>query len=528
MSIARRPSEATPKRPVSLRNRISLVLAGAVAVALISANLTVFAFASRGLDQRFDEQIYGLSNFAQGVAMAMATGESVPQVSTFPAQQPPGFQRFDSADGGYIGVVTKDGKRPLNVFVLTDPTGKEPPVMPAGLSVPPDGRLMFDTTGVVNGQVVPYRALALGHPTGIMIVTALQTTDLANDRRSLVLVEALATLTVLAVLALLTRWLVGLSLRPLADMEDAAERIAHGDLSQRVEPSGPETEISRLGSALNHMLTEIEEAFAEKEESELRLQASESKLRRFAADASHELRSPLTSIRGYAHLLGRGGIDEAAAHAEAIGRIEQEATRLGTLVDNLLVLTRLDEHATMSAEPVDLNQIVGAIVDDARVVEAARDISFRADDHVVLLADPDAITRITTNLVANACRHTPPGTPIEIVVRGRVAPSEAVSASSDEGDGDHDVEIDVIDHGRGVPADKRDLIFDRFMRIDESRSRDSGGAGLGLAIVASLVSMFDGRCEVHDTPGGGAMFRVVLPSSMALSTTARTGSSTSA
>lgn len=496
-------------RPVSLRNRISLVLAGVVAVALISANLAVYAFASRGLDQRFDEQIYGLSNFAQGVSMAMASGESVPK-SSFPSEQPPGFQKFDSADGGFIGVVTKDGKRPLNLFVLTDPTGKEPPAMPYGLSVPPDGRLMFDTTGVVNGEVVPYRALALGHPSGIMIVTALQTTDLANDRRSLVLVEVLATLTVLTVLAVLTRWLVGISLRPLASMEDAAERIAHGDLSQRVEPSGPETEISRLGSALNHMLTEIEVAFAEKEESERRLQASESKIRRFAADASHELRSPLTSIRGYAHLLGRGGIDTAAGHADAIARIEQESTRLSSLVENLLVLTRLDEHKPVSSEPVDLTSLVGTAVDDARVVESDRDISFRADDHVVLLADPDALTRIVTNLLTNACRHTPHDQPIEIVVRAR--------------DG---IEIEVIDHGAGVPPDQRELIFDRFMRLDASRSRDSGGAGLGLAIVASLLAVYDGRCDVHDTPGGGATFRVWLPESIALSVTSRSGSRSS-
>jgi two-component system OmpR family sensor kinase len=492
--------------PVSLRNRISLVLVAVVAVALVGANVAVYALASNGLEQRVEEQLDRLGGFVDRFAQPIDDGLPVPEGgirlprgSGSRAGEGDGDTdgSADRLDAEYVGIIKPDGTRPVSLFVdenSEDTVDRRPPVLPENLNPAPGESIFFETSGLVDGRREPYHMRATSYDNGTVAVIAVPTANLARDRQALIRLQVAAGVTVLLVLALLTRWLVGVTLRPLSRMEQAARRIADGDLTHRVAPSGPETEISRLGATLNRMLSAIEQAFATKEDSERRLRSSEQKLRRFVADASHEMRTPLTSIRGYAQLLHRDRIGDPGERAGAAGRIENQAARLSSLVDDLLLLARLDGEAPLRFGEVDLELLAGQVVDDARVVDPDRLISFEASGGARVAGDPDALTRMLTNLVANACRHTPPGTPVEVTVGGSA-----------------DVVVEVADHGSGIPPELRPHVFNRFFRADRSRSRDRGGAGLGLAIVAGIVSAHRGRCEVRDTPGGGATFRVVLP-----------------
>jgi two-component system OmpR family sensor kinase len=335
---------------------------------------------------------------------------------------------------------------------------------------------------------VPYRVRAARTGDGDITVAAIPSTELIDSKQRIIFVQLMVSVGVVIGGLLLTWWLVGVGLRPLRRMGDTAERIAEGDLTQRVEPSGDRTEIERLGSSLNVMLTEIETAFAAKD-------ASEQTLRRFVADASHELRTPLTSIRGYAELLRRGADAVPEERLAAARRIEREAQRLGVLVEDLLLLARLDEGVPVERVPVDAVRLVEDLAADARVVDPERAITVDAPAPLAVLGDRDRLTQVVTNLLANARAYSPAGTSIEL------------RAAAVDGTG----RIEVIDHGPGIDPELTPHVFDRFWRADDSRSRDRGGAGLGLAIVAAVVGAHGGQCEAVETPGGGATFRVDLP-----------------
>jgi two-component system OmpR family sensor kinase len=485
--------------PVSLRNRISLVLVAVVAIALVGANLAVYALVSQGLDRRVDEQLERMGGFADGMAQAAARGVEPPPLDEWLWPPVPAPTQAQNGRGEFFGYVDPNGELVLSLF-LDQADQSEPPELPDDLAPRSGEPVVFNTSRIIDGEREPYRMRASARGNGFVVVVGLPTSGLARDLRALVRLQVVAGLTVLVLLALLSRWLVGVGLRPLARMDKAAERIADGDLTHRVEPSGPQTEISRFGATLNRMLGEIEQAFAIKEDSERRLRASEQKLRRFVADASHEMRTPLTSIGGYAQLLRRDRIADSGERTDAAGRIEDQATRLAALVDDLLLLARLDGgdsgEAPLRFEPVDISELAGRVVDDARVVDPDREISFEADGAVEVSGDADGLTRVLTNLVANACQHTSSRSPVEVVVHA---------------DDDRDVVVDVVDHGQGISPEVRPQLFNRFFRTDQSRSRDRGGSGLGLAIVAGIVTAHGGRCEALDTPGGGATFRVALP-----------------
>jgi two-component system OmpR family sensor kinase len=267
-----------------------------------------------------------------------------------------------------------------------------------------------------------------------------------------------------------------------------AQDIAAGDLTKRVEPATPKTEIGRLGLALNGMLSQIEAAFAERT-------ASNERLRRVIADASHELRTPLTSIRGYAEMLRRGAAESPRDSEAARRRIEEESIRMTGLVDDLLVLARLDQGRPLEQEPIDLKAIASDAVSDARVVAPSRQISLTANGPVIVTGDDTRLRQVLGNLVRNAIVHTPPQTPIEVAV------------GTDDGVG----RMSVADHGRGLAAEDVERIFEPFYRADPSRSRDRGGAGLGLSIVSAVVAAHGGRVKVSQTEGGGATFEVELP-----------------
>ena len=292
----------------------------------------------------------------------------------------------------------------------------------------------------------------------------------------------------MAATAILALLIIRIGLRPLQRMGSVAADIAAGDLTKRVEPATSQTEIGRLGLALNGMLSQIEAAFAERT-------ASNERLRRVIADASHELRTPLTSIRGYAEMLRRGAAESPIDSEAARRRIEEESIRMTGLVDDLLVLARLDQGRTLDRSAVDLRAIATDAVADARVVAPQRQISLSADGPVLVTGDDTRLRQVLGNLVRNALVHTPQQTSIEVAV----ATDDSVGR------------VSVSDHGPGLAAEDVERIFEPFYRADPSRSRDRGGAGLGLSIVSAVVSAHGGRVKVSQTEGGGATFEVELP-----------------
>ena len=338
-------------------------------------------------------------------------------------------------------------------------------------------------------MVVGFRAAAFPDPdTGGSYIVAVPLSEVESSLSHLALIEAIVSAVVLICLAGLAWWVVKLGLRPLAEIEVTAGEIAAGDLTQRVDPANSRTEVGRLGLALNAMLTQIEGAFAQRQQSEARM-------RRFLADASHELRTPLSSIRGYAELYRIGAASDPADVRKAMGRIEDESVRMGGLVNDLLTLARLDEVREPSFERVDLRQIVVEAVEDARVAAREREISLNESGPLIVIGDADKLKQVVGNLLTNALVHTPPGTSIEVRVSRRQ---------------DH-AEIEVRDHGRGLGEGADGRVFERFWRESESRSRDQGGSGLGLAVVAAVVSAHGGRVSAENAPGGGARFTVFLP-----------------
>jgi two-component system, OmpR family, sensor kinase len=303
----------------------------------------------------------------------------------------------------------------------------------------------------------------------------------------LLLVEGIVIVVVLALVGGFALIVVRVGLLPLDRMGHTAAAIAGGDLSHRVETADPRTEVGRLGLALNRMLDRLEEAFAARE-------ASQDRLRRFIADASHELRTPLVSIRGYAELFRMGAAREPDDVAKAMRRIEDEAARMGVLVEDLLTLARLDEVREAAHGAVDLSALARDAVDDARATDPDRDIELRAQP-VAVTGDADQLRQVLANLLRNALVHTPAGTPIE------------VSVDRENGA----VRLEVRDHGPGLPTDDADALFERFWRAEGGRERGKDGAGLGLAIVAGIVDAHAGAVRAGNAPGGGAAFEVRLP-----------------
>ena len=308
------------------------------------------------------------------------------------------------------------------------------------------------------------------------------------------------------------------SLRPLAAVERTAAAIAGGDLTQRVPPIDPRTEIGQLSTALNTMLAEVEIAFAERAaseqaatRSEQRTRASEAaarrseeRMRRFVADASHELRTPLTTIRGFAELYRQGAVATEADVRRLLRRVEDEAARMGLLVEDLLLLARLDRQRPLARTPVDLLALAGDAVHDAHAVNPSHPLRLEVgptDPPPVVTGDEPRLRQVLSNLVGNAIRHTPPGTPVTVRVATEPQGRSGVPAAV----------LTVSDEGPGMSAEHASRVFERFYRADEARGRDEGGTGLGLAIVAALVAGHDGTVDVDTAPGRGARFRVELP-----------------
>jgi two-component system OmpR family sensor kinase len=383
--------------------------------------------------------------------------------------------------------------------------------------------------------------------------------DINGTIGQLAYIDLVVSLIVVVALAMAGVAIVRTSLRPLKDIETTAAAIAAGDLSRRVPDSDPRTEVGRLGQALNRMLAQIESAFHSRERSEAAARRSEERMRQFVADASHELRTPLTAIRGYAeYYRQRGGVDNGSrpagepeqessrqpAHSRAtpdtaalgsaatpagpsgssglagasarpgpltrpdmdriMERVEQESSRMGGLVEDMLVLARLDEQRPIERRPVDLLTLAADAVQDARIVAPDRkiDLTVGTGAAFLVLGDEARLRQVITNLMNNALTHTPDGTPITVrISAGYQGGNPAVPATI----------LEVADRGPGLSGEQAERVFERFYRADQARGRRTGGTGLGLAIVSALVAAHGGTVGVNTAPGQGATFWITLP-----------------
>ncbi len=359
----------------------------------------------------------------------------------------------------------------------------------------------FNTDAESGGARWRVVALPLDNGNGsVMVAQSLGELDRTIQR--LIGIQAAAALILLVLLAGVGTYVVRRSLRGLEDVEHTAVAIAGGDLSQRVPQRDPRTEVGRLSLALNQMLGQIENAFAQRTASEFAARRSEDaarqsedRMRRFVADASHELRTPLTSIRGFAELSRQRG---DTTDADTMRRIEDEAKRMGLLVDDLLLLARLDQQRPLKLEPVDLLPVAADALHNAQAVQPNRDISLKIlpdSEAPVVAGDEARLRQVLGNLVSNALHHTPPEAPITVSVGTRGG--EAI--------------LEVSDTGPGLDEEQKARVFERFYRADSARTRATGGSGLGLSIVAALVAAHRGHVIVTDTSPHGATFTVHLP-----------------
>ena len=381
-----------------------------------------------------------------------------------------------------------------------------------------------DTWRVI-AQTFRYQAVSSTGSTQQVTGTLVAGTDLGNVNatvRRIAYFDMIVGAVIVLVLALVGVAAVRANLRPLDEIEETAEAIADGHLDRRVPERDPRTEIGRLGRSLNSMLSQIETAFHAREESEAAAHRSEERMRRFIADAGHELRTPLTAIRGFAeYYRQRGGMETRWDRAETpatgggltpgdldrlMQRVEKEAARMGLLVEDLLLLARLDQQRPLARQPVDLLSLAGDAVHDARLLAPARtvDLSVQVGAAFLVIGDEPRLRQVIGNLMSNALTHTPDGTPIEVSIGSGTLDPRLPSSSPA-------VTLDVTDHGPGMTPEQAHRVFERFYRTDQARTRATGGSGLGLAIVNALVSAHGGVASVRTAPGKGATFRIALP-----------------
>jgi len=472
---------------LSLRARLVLGVIVLGAIGLLVANVATYASLREFLFDRTDRSLEDAEDplarsFFRGCPRE---GERPP-----PGAEPGDFIQLRRLDGAVLCT--------LQIGRYDAPT-PSPPQLPEKLTVPvqSDARL-FTAQAEEGGD--RYRVRASIEPrTGAVIVLATPLSDVDATLRRLLLIELLVTAAVLAALAALGLWVVRLGLRPLDAIGTTAAAIAAGDLSRRVERAESHTEVGRLGLALNAMLGQIEAAFKARA-------ASERKLRRFVADASHELRTPLAAVRAYAELFARGADRRPDDLARAMTGISRESERMSLLVDDLLLLARLDEGRPLDREPVELEQIVGEAVETALTLEPDRQVDFESEGALVL-GDRDQLRQIVDNLLSNVRAHTPAGTPLRVRV-GRTNGSAT---------------IEVVDSGPGLSGEEAERVFERFYRADESRARASGGVGLGLSIVAAVAEAHGGTVTARSQPGEGATFQITLPLAAGASTNGTEG-----
>ncbi len=475
---------------MSLRRRLTAAVALLLVLGLAVADVIIYTSVRSFLDGRLDEQLAVAQHQAYNYLRFVSEHGRPARSEGLDARISPDV---------YVLVLGADGRvavsRPSGSGRNPDPE----PVLPEGLRVSAlPARVVFGrrggpfrpdagtfAIGAAHDSGARYQASAVAVPQGVL-VTAISRNPTDATLTSLAQIEILASAGVVLVVCILALVTVRRGLRPLDDIAETAGAIAAGDLTRRVPDLDPRTEVGQVGAAFNVMVGRIESVFREQAE-------AEEHLRRFVADASHELRTPLTSILGYAQLLRRGGVSDPEGQDRALRRVEQEATRMSGLVDDLLLLARLDQDRRPREGTVDLVPVGSEAVEDARAVDPSRPITLEARGPVLVRGDRDGLRQAAHNLVRNALAHTPAGTPVRV---------EVVRAG---GRG----ELAVVDRGPGLRPDQAARVFDRFYRADASRT--GSGTGLGLAIVRAVAEAAGGTASVEATEGGGCTFRLALP-----------------
>jgi two-component system OmpR family sensor kinase len=543
-----------------LRVKLTSALLALVAVALAVISITGISVLKSYLLGQTDAQLasynaqplqHAIQDYLSGAQTTVETGGLA--LAWVPA-------------GGHVHMVIRPG-------VLFSPQSSQGRILPSP-AIPASASWLNShdgkpTTVAAKSGNARWRVLAYPHqfifPDGTTITgTVIVGLDVSNVYRTigrLIGIDLIVSLIIILVLAVVGIALVRTSLRPLTEIERTAEAIAAGDLTRRVPDRDARTEVGRLGRSLNAMLSQIEFAFRARADSEMAARRSEDRIRQFVADASHELRTPLTAIRGFAeYYRQRGGLENGAGSAAAglsgpgsagpdapgqkdagietgpageplatpaddgspltrvdldriMRRVEQESSRMGVLVEDMLLLARLDQQRPLESRPVDLLTLAADAVHDARVMAPARSIELTVGSGAapIVLGDEVRLRQVIGNLMSNALIHTPDGTPVEVRIRFGTLDDGPVPGPVPPGTPRPAVILEVADSGPGLTPDQAERAFERFYRADQARARQAGGTGLGLAIVAALVTAHGGAVQVEPTPGGGATFRITLP-----------------
>ena len=510
----RRLSGRTPLRIKMITALLALVI---IALTIISvASLTVFRnYQIRHANQQVTEL------FQQEV-MSLQSGQGRPGVTTF---------------GPYLFAIVPNGTSlaqeaanqhglPGNTPLPDIPTSSTWYKAHGGHLINVGSLSGSDNWQVVAQQLpVVFTFFGQSQKGNVTLIVGVDLGDINGSISQLAGIDLIVSVIIIVGLAVVGIAVVRASLRPLADIEQTARAIAAGDLSRRVPDQDPHTEVGQLGRSLNTMLAQIESSFYAQAQSEAAARRSEERMRQFVADASHELRTPLTAMRGYAEYYRQlGGLqDDASEPATApppnggelgsngrlgradmdriMQRVEQESARMGVLVEDMLLLARLDQQRPIEHRPVDLLMLAADAVQDARIIAPGRDITLDVGSGAafLVLGDEVRLRQVIGNLMNNALTHTPQGTPV--AVRLLPGPREPVPS----------VVLEVADQGEGLRPDQAEHVFERFYRADQARTRTAGGTGLGLAIVAALVAAHDGTVALRTAPGQGATFRITLP-----------------
>jgi two-component system OmpR family sensor kinase len=499
-------ARALPDRTPLRVKLVSAVLA-LVAVALAVISLTGITVIRHYLLSRADEQLHTLYDQAQAFGGRAPRAPS-PDQWVYEALTPP-------------DTVTR-----LPGGILTDTPGPDVAPNASWLAANPGKALtVAATSGSGKWRIAAYPDFPFITSAGTLVhgtlVIGLDVTSVYSTLGQLIGIDIGVSALVVLVLAILGIALVRASLRPLDEIEQTARGIAAGDLTRRVPDRDPRTEVGRLGRSLNAMLSQVEVAFRARSESEAAARGSEQRMRQFVADASHELRTPLTTIRGFAeYYRQRGGLDGGRGNGQLtqvdldriMRRVEQESSRMGVLVEDMLLLARLDQQRPLENRPVDLLTLAADAVHDARVMAPRRsiDLTVGAGAALIVLGDEVRLRQVIGNLMSNALVHTPDGTGVEVRIRSG-ALHEGRAPEPGSGSAPQAVILEVADQGPGLTPDQAERAFERFYRADQARARQAGGTGLGLAIVAALVEAHGGTVSVEATPGSGATFRIALP-----------------
>jgi two-component system OmpR family sensor kinase len=473
----------TPLSLWSLRNRLILAAVLLTAIAISASDFAANTALRSYLISQVDQQLINISGGSltrldlAGIEGEVANGEQSPFHELQPLRGVPTSASVTllDIDGNLIGRVGGDlSKEQIAVVGMSIAEVKakaNKPFTVEGKAGQPDVRVVAQVLPTGLGSVIVANSLA----------------DVNNTLNRLGFFFLILGSCALLAIALVSRWIIAISLKPLEAVEETAEAIANGDLSARLPAAKPDTEVGRLTTSLNTMLSRIEESFAARV-------SSESKLRRFVADASHELRTPLTAIRGFAELHRQGAVAGEEKTKELVGRIEKESIRMSSLVEDLLLLARLDQSREMAQDPVDLNTLLTEAVASAKAAGPTHPIELSLPSaEVFVLGDSQRIHQVVANLLANARTHTPDGSQIKVSLEQGVA--ETI--------------ISVSDNGPGLSEDDQERIFERFFRADPSRARTSGeGSGLGLSIVDAVMKAHGGYVSVKSKLGEGATFRL--------------------